>query len=167
MGQRTHFLLSILAAICLAQPLTCIAQTGAAGLIADNRLPTEICGKLYSFSDWGPPGYGENKDTDSKFTAWIIHLKKPVSISLYMNLGESQSREEISEIEVRIGGVNDIKTYKKLARKLKQLNNKRIIASGILWSRSAPTEERDAVLQMNQIEAADSRKTCTVKQGKN
>jgi len=67
-------------ALILSQVGICIAGTCVAPVKRDGAT-LEIAGVLHSVEKWGPPNFGEQPETDSRWTAWIIGLPAPLPIS--------------------------------------------------------------------------------------
>jgi len=58
-----------------------------------------VIGTLHHEIHWGPSNFGEDPKTDSKFTAWIVSLKKPVTIDVGKETGDEHP-QSVAKIQL-------------------------------------------------------------------
>jgi hypothetical protein len=149
--------IAIMASLCL---LSGNAQSGNPELTT-GMAQTTICGTLHRGTFWGPPGFGENPKTDSTFTVWLLSLREPIIVNFGQDTGEDSERKEVSEIQLIVP------TTRALHKNLEQLNRALIVASGRLWTGTAPGEVTPVILQVldpRTIKAARGGTACRVRQ---
>lgn len=128
------------------------------GAPAENRLP-EWCGRTLEAEDsrvvtltgtivrethWGPPGFGENPATDSRFSVWVLKLdfRVPVTVQDYPQLGQA-TRMEATRMRI-IPGLNGNLPSEEFL-------NRHVAVDGTLWSASAPADVTPIIMQATQI----------------
>lgn len=127
----------------------------AAGAALTTGIPVEICGTLHAEARWGPPNFGEDPKTDSKFTAWIVSLKKPVTVGAGKEIGEEHA-QSVASIQLSFSAFD----HQKLLRDLKRLDKTVVVAFGRLWTATAPADVTPVVLSLERIHAASGRGPC-------
>ena len=110
---RFHFFALILA----AWTLGAYARPCESPLGTDNEEVVSLVGRLHKESHWGPPGFGEDPKADSKFTAWVLVLDKPIQFHLG---NESSQPRDVNIDKIQIQPVADLPppTLKKLLGKV-------------------------------------------------
>ncbi len=126
--------------------------------LTTGSLPTEICGALRHETDWGPPNFGEHPETDSKFTVWLVFLKRQIIVDLGKELG-TEHQQAVSEIQLRVDQTNQ-----KLLAAVKRLDGSLVIASGLLWTAITPADVTPAVLTLGKIERVGNVHACSIRQ---
>lgn len=125
----------------------CVAASCTEG-VRPNGEVIEFSGILHSDEQWGPPNFGENPETDSKFTAWIISVNPPIPIKGGVRFGE-ETWNTATKIQISIGTMG-------LDRKfLAPLDGKMVVATGNLWDATAPADVTPVVLSLAKLETTD------------
>lgn len=144
----------------------CVSAVGAYGgdaVLATGAAQTTICGVLRDETRWGPPGFGEHPKTDSKFTVWIVSLRKPVVVDFGKDIGQSAQRTKLGEIELSIDPSNQV-----LNLYLEQLDHNIVVAFGRLWTGTSQGDVTPVVLELldlRRIKAGSHGTACRVAQG--
>lgn len=156
-----HLLRNTFIALCALYGIICHAHpNGPEELSTGGTEPVEICGVLRHETRWGPPNFGENPKTDSRFTVWIVSLRKSVSVRSGSEIGK-EGREDVSEIQLSI----DRSKFKR--KDLQQLDSKQVQASGKLWTATSQGDVTPVVLALTKIKTASKSGVCSTKQGGN
>jgi hypothetical protein len=140
---RLPLALSILLALC---PLACRAESCANGVQANGET-IELSGVLHRKVFWGPPNFGENPETDSKFALWIISLSKPLVILEGAQI-QGTFPPSVSEIKLSAG------TTMFKSKLLRPLDGKLVVVTGRLWLGITPGDAPIAI-QMKTVEPTD------------
>jgi len=82
----------------------------------------ELCGKMISKVEYGPPGYGENPKTDSKGIIYKIILEKPIKVQ-----GDPKSGVNVNDYE----NITELQLVHKIP--LKEHLNKNVCLKGTLF----------------------------------
>jgi hypothetical protein len=114
--------LSILLAL---YPLPCRSESCANGVQANGEA-IELSGVLHRKTFWGPPNFGDNPETDSKFALWIISLRKPLVI---LEGAQIQGIFPPSVSEIKLAA--DTTMFK--SKLLRPLDGKLVVVTGKLW----------------------------------
>jgi len=85
----------------------------------------EISGVLHQRKSWGPPNYGENPKTDSKYVAWLVFVSLPIPVQGGADI-DGKVQSTVSKIQLNIPMAFDRKS-------LNLLDGKMVLASGKLW----------------------------------
>jgi len=101
-----------------------------------------------SLAYWGPPNFGEHPRTDSKFTAWIVSVGKPVPVQAGVQFA-GKSQASVSEIQLSI----DPTTFH--SKVLRPLDGKMVVATGKFWQASTPGDVTPVVLSVETLAATD------------
>lgn len=116
----------------------------------------EICGILRHETRWGPPNFGENKKTDSKFIVWIVSMQKSVNISAGKETGKP-TVERLSEIQL------SIPVSKYPIQRLQRLDGKIVRASGTLWTATSQGDVTSVVMALSEISLGNDKYACITK----
>jgi hypothetical protein len=135
--------LSILLAL---YPLACRAESCANGVLANGET-IELSGVLHRQIHWGPPNFGEDPETDSKFVAWIIALSKPLVIQERSQVIQP-SVSEITIFSFSYTGVVD-------TERLQPLDGKLVVVTGRLWPGTTPADVTPVILITKTIKPTD------------
>jgi len=131
-------------------------------LLTTGMAQTMICGTLHDESRWGPPNFGENPKTDSKFTVWIVSLRRPVVVNFGKDIRQTEQRKEFDEIQLSIDSGD-----RALVLRLEELNHTLIIVSGRLWTAVSQGDVTPVVLEVldaRKIKAGRGRTACRIEQ---
>jgi hypothetical protein len=135
--------LSILLAL---YPLSCLADSCANGVEANGET-IELSGVLHRKVFWGPPNFGENPETDSKFALWIISLSKPLVIREPAKI-QGIFPSSVSEIKLFAG------TTMFKSKLLRPLEGKLVVVTGKLWLGITPGDSPISI-DMKTVEPTD------------
>jgi hypothetical protein len=135
--------LSILLAL---YPLVCRAESCGNGVRANGET-IELSGVLHRKVFWGPPNFGDEPETDSKFALWIISLRKPLIILKGAQI-EGPFPPSVSEIKLAAG------TTMFKSKLLRPLHGKLVVVTGKLWLGITPGDAPIAIF-MKTIKRTD------------
>jgi hypothetical protein len=116
--------------------------------------PTEsaISGTIKLETFFGPPGYGENPQTDSKHDYFILHLDNPINViseSEEIEEGDyNYTRNNISKIQLTPAFGSDI-TFTKYENKFVRL-------TGTFFGAFSGHHNTEVIMQVNKIEEMPS-----------
>jgi hypothetical protein len=135
----------------------CIAATCVAPVPRDGAT-LEITGVLHSVGKWGPPNFGEQPETDSRWTAWIIDLPTPLVISGGVKF-DGKLRPAVSQIQIKmlLSGLSDNAL-------LSPCESKLVVVRGMLFHAAVVSDVTPEVIGGEQIGPADHA-TCRVLRG--
>lgn len=113
-------------------------------LRADDSKLVTVSGTVTRETHWGPPGFGENPATDSRFSIWVLRLdfRLPIMIQDYPERG-SATQIEATRMRVYGGPGGDLPYGEFL--------NRHVSVDGRLWSASAPADVTPVVIEGDQI----------------
>jgi hypothetical protein len=121
---------------CSASPCTSIPSSNGRDIIRTS-------GVLHKEIHWGPPNFGENPNTDSKFTAWVLHIDLPFKVK---NNSIDKQKNEIVVKDIQLETSNVI-----TSNKIAEFENKHIIVEGRLWTASTPGDVTDFNIDVTRI----------------
>lgn len=131
----------------------CIAATCVASIPRDGAM-LEIAGVLHSVEKWGPPNFGEQPETDSRWTAWIIDLPAPLPISGGVKFA-GKLWPTVSQIQIKMVHVLSWDAL------LSPYDDKLVVVTGKLFEASVISDVTPEVLDGERIGPADH-PTCRV-----
>lgn len=102
-------------------------------------------GTLVTKTFYGPPGYGENPDTDTKETAYILELNKDISVLAQAKDAINTSQSGIKEIQI-------VPADEKKHEELQAYVDKTIRVQGTLFSAHTGHHHSDILLTLDKIE---------------
>jgi hypothetical protein len=145
-------------ALVLSHAGFCVAATCVAPVPRDDaRL--QITGVLFSVEKWGPPNFGEQPETDARWTAWIIRLPDPLRISGGARFA-GKLWPAVSEIQIKmllhVGSSNAL---------LSPYEGKLVVVTGKLFEATVISDVTPEVIDGEDIALADH-PTCRVLGGK-
>lgn len=104
-----------------------------------------VGGVLHSEKHWGPPNYGETKNIDSTFIAWIISRSEPVNFN-----GNILKRIQIPHHDAT----------------LKNLDGQNVLIVGQVWKASTPGDVTPLVISATSVVSTDDPKAVSCKSDK-
>ncbi len=125
----------------------CFAESCTGGVQANGET-IKFSGVLRHEERWGPPNFGENPGTDSKFIVWIVDLGKPITILGGAQIG-GKSQASVSEIQLNIDPM------KFRDEKLQPLDGKMVIAAGKLWRAKSQGDVTPVVVALRTVVPTD------------
>lgn len=134
-------------ALIITHTSICCAATCAKG-VQSNGQTIEFSGILHQEIRWGPPNFGENPQTDSQFTVWIVSVSNPIVVQGGVEIG-GKSQSSVSEIQLSI----DPTTFR--ADSLQPLVGKLIVATGRLWAGTSQGDVTPVVLGVENVASAN------------
>ena len=137
-----------LCALLMLQASVCFAGSCSNGVQTNGKETIEFSGILHHQVHWGPPNFGEHPRTDSKFTAWIVSVGKPVPVQAGVQFA-GKSQASVSEIQLSI----DPTTFH--SKVLRPLDGKMVVATGKFWQASTPGDVTPVVLSVETLAATD------------
>ena len=129
---------NILSSVLGLSLFTCICACGASVCKSaphSNGQTIAISGTLHKEIHWGPPNFGENPNTDSKYSAWILHVDVPFKAVQDSKTG-SGKEVDVSDIQLELSD-----TFS--AAQIATLEEKHIAVEGRLWSATGPADVKD------------------------
>ncbi len=124
----------------------CLAASCADGVRPDGQT-VELSGILHQQVQWGPPNFGENPQTDKKFTAWIITMTPPLPVQSGANIDASPLA--VSKLQLSI----DPTSFR--IDTLPALDGKMVIATGKLWNATSQGDVTPVVLSVKVVLPTD------------
>lgn len=112
------------------------------GLEVGRPVKNYICGVLSEKSYWGPPNFGENPSSDSKWSAWILNLDGPVEIKN----SDILKTDQVTLTEIQIEPVTSAQR-----KALRNFDKKRVEVSGQFWSAATPGDVTPVILMLEKI----------------
>lgn len=134
-----RLLLVVFCAAVLATPV----QLAAAAVYHYEPEQVELSGTLIEKSFYGPPGYGEDPEHDSKEPAYVILLPEPATVVPAAGDATNERHDEVSEVQVVNG--------KQLP--LRPLLNKKVTLRGTLFSAITGHHHTDVLINLEEIKA--------------
>jgi hypothetical protein len=116
--------------------------------------PVTLTGTIRLLQGYGPPGWGENKKTDPKFTYLVIELSNPINTPCTPSRPEWKSAECSSAKQLEL--FFDSSTADGLEASAKKLVGRRATVAGTLQRAIAPTEMTPIYIEVTAIQAAKS-----------
>lgn len=146
MGLNMRLLLGL--SIWLAiYPLTCRAEFCANGVQANGET-IELSGVFHRKVLWGPPNFGDNPKTDSKFVAWFISLSKPLVVQGGVEFGGGYY-SSVSEIKL------SSETTQFKSKLLQPLAGKLVVVAGQLWRGNTAGDVTPIVIAAKTVKPTD------------
>lgn len=102
-----------------------------------------IEGTLIKKMYYGPPGYGENPDTDAKHYPFILQIEFPIDVKKIGNGTHSSDKLQVDEIQV-VAGKEEIEI-------LKQYENKHIVIQGTLFEAVLGPHYTEVLIDLEKI----------------
>lgn len=127
---RLVFSLAIVAHAC-----ACSASPCRGVLQADGNSVIGVSGVLHKEMHWGPPNFGENPSTDSKFAVWILHVDVPFNV---INPFKADRAKEIRVTDVQLELSSTFSN-----EQIAALVEKHITVEGPLWKATSPGDVTD------------------------
>jgi len=118
-------------------------------LQADGKTIIGVSGVLHKEIHWGPPNFGENPSTDSKFIAWILHVDAPFNVK---NPFKADRGKEIKVIDVQLELSSTFSNDQIAA-----LADKHVIVEGPLWKATTPGDVTDFNIAVAKATISDKR----------
>lgn len=116
-------------------------------LDADTQEALRLTGRLRMERHWGPPGFGENPKTDSRFVAWILELPRPVAVRTHVQ-GEATRELRLQRIQMFEGSIPVTGWKAKLGRTM-------VVSAQLRTRDAAPGEVTDAILELEDVRFPD------------
>jgi hypothetical protein len=136
------------------------ASVSAAAPCADgvrlNGEAIEFSGILHHEERWGPPNFGENPETDSKFTAWIVSVGTPIPVQGGAEF-DGKTLHAISEIQIIVPPF----TFRQV---LQSLDGKMVVVTGELWNATVQGDVRPVNVMVKTLKPT-GQTICRVKRG--
>ena len=105
----------------------------------------QISGLLRSELHWGPPNFGEEPSTDSRFVAWVVQLDKPVPVRGKVNVsGKNVANILEFGISVDLGS--------SARDELRVLDGQMALITGKLWAATTQGDVRPGVINATSVE---------------
>ena len=111
---------------------------------ADGQSEVSLCGVIRHELRWGPPGFGETPQKDSRFTAWFVSFENPLQFR-YVGERSEEQKQYLSEIQLSLDPTSIHK------RDLLQLTGQWVAVTGRLWSATSQGDVTPVVLALNQV----------------
>lgn len=102
-----------------------------------------ISGVLHKEIHWGPPNFGENPKTDSKFAAWVLHVDKPFNAIQDSKTGAGKELV-VTDIQLELSSVISVE-------QIAAFENKHIAVEGKLWKITTPGDVTDFNVSVTKI----------------
>jgi hypothetical protein len=114
--------------------------------------PVTLTGTIREMHAYGPPGWGETKKTDAKFSYLVIELQKPINIPCTPERPEWRSIDCKSTRQLQLFVSSDSPSELELTAK--KLRGKRAAVTGTLQWHVAPGEMTPIYINVTAIQAS-------------
>jgi len=114
--------------------------------------PITMTGALRQLHGYGPPGWGETRKIDSRFTYLVIKLAKPVNIPCTSERPEWKLVECRSTKELELFFSSD--SADELELKAKKLIGRKVLVTGMLQRQIAPAEMTAIYIEVTAIQTS-------------
>jgi len=104
-----------------------------------------LSGRVYVESKYGPPGFGETPDRDSRIVGTILRLSHAIYVCADSNSSPKPGREPVHEVEL------DFNQYKPLA----SMRRNKIVVTGVLSEGLTATDSRRIRLLVATVSGPD------------
>jgi hypothetical protein len=136
--------------------LCVIGEFGGQVIVEPLNQEVALAGEIRQVHGYGPPGYGEDKKTDSRITYWILALPTPVNVLCTPERPEWSSSDCKATNRLRLF-FPDSPADNGLELKAKAMNGHKAVVTGILHKQSTLGEITPIYMNVTQIQSVDSR----------
>ena len=138
------FHLGMILAACCTSPLS-LATELCLHYMGD---PVTLSGKVTKRTFYGPPGYGENPDIDSRETQGVLLLSEPICVDENPRDYDEAEKNQLEVTLVPLGNTN-----------LKGYIGKQVTVQGKLFHANTGHHHTPVLIEIIRIEKSSSRRT--------
>jgi hypothetical protein len=110
-----------------------------------NESSVTVTGTLKRKLAWGPPNFGENPRTDSRWRAWVLDLDYVTPVAFVNSARPPVITERISIRRVQVRGTRESNGG------FEEFLNRHVAVEGKLWQPVFPTDIEDVILDAAEI----------------